>query len=46
MLAPLDELVAAMDELLDDFPAYRQADVRFHIGLAEATGERAARRRR
>ena len=23
---------------LDDFAAYRQADVRFHIGLAEATG--------
>jgi DNA-binding GntR family transcriptional regulator len=23
---------------LDDFPAYRHADVRFHVGLAEATG--------
>ena len=23
---------------LEDFAAYRQADVRFHIGLAEATG--------
>ena len=23
---------------LEDFGAYRQADVRFHIGLAEATG--------
>ena len=23
---------------LDDFPAYRQTDVRFHVGLAEATG--------
>ena len=23
---------------LDDFPAYRQADVRLHIGLAETTG--------
>jgi DNA-binding FadR family transcriptional regulator len=36
-LAPLDELVAAMDDLTEDFPGYRQADVRFHIGLAEAT---------
>ncbi len=27
-----------MDEVVDDFGAYRQADVRFHIGLAEATG--------
>lgn len=36
-LAPLDDLVAAMDELTEDFPGYRQADVRFHIGLAEAT---------
>ncbi|MEO8689215.1 MAG: FCD domain-containing protein [Solirubrobacteraceae bacterium] len=37
-LAPLDELVAAMEGLLGDFPAYRHADVLFHIGLAEATG--------
>jgi GntR family transcriptional repressor for pyruvate dehydrogenase complex len=36
-LAPLDELVAAMDGMIDDFPAFRQADVRFHIGLAETT---------
>jgi GntR family transcriptional repressor for pyruvate dehydrogenase complex len=36
-LDALDELVHALDELLDDFPAYRQADVRFHVGLAEAT---------
>lgn len=36
-LAPLDELVTAMDDMSDDFPGYRQADVRFHIGLAEAT---------
>ena len=43
MLEPLEELVDAMDGLLDDFPAFRQADVRFHIGLAETTGERAAR---
>jgi DNA-binding FadR family transcriptional regulator len=37
-LAPLEELVAIMDSSLDDFPAYRQADVRWHIGLAESTG--------
>jgi DNA-binding FadR family transcriptional regulator len=37
-LEPLDELVVAMDGRLEDFPAYRQADVRLHIGLAEATG--------
>jgi DNA-binding FadR family transcriptional regulator len=36
-LEPLDELVAAMDATLEDFPAFRQADVRWHIGLAEAT---------
>src|SRR3954454_4318144 len=35
MLAPLDDLIDAMDGLLADFPAFRQADVRFHIGLAE-----------
>jgi DNA-binding FadR family transcriptional regulator len=37
-LAPLDELVAAMDATLEDFVAFRQADVRWHIGLAEAAG--------
>ncbi len=37
-LAPLDECVAAMDAALEDFPTYRQADVRWHIGLAEAAG--------
>jgi GntR family transcriptional repressor for pyruvate dehydrogenase complex len=37
-LALLDELVVAMDDCLDDFPAYRAADVRFHVGLAETTG--------
>ena len=34
------ELVAEMDAALEDFPAYRQADVRWHIGLAETTGSR------
>jgi GntR family transcriptional regulator, transcriptional repressor for pyruvate dehydrogenase complex len=38
MLGPLEELIDAMDGLLGDFPAFRQADVRFHIGLAETTG--------
>ena len=37
-IPPLEALVSAMDRLLGDFPAYRQADVRFHVGLAEATG--------
>jgi DNA-binding GntR family transcriptional regulator len=27
-----------MEVRLDDFPAYRQSDVRFHVALAEATG--------
>jgi GntR family transcriptional regulator, transcriptional repressor for pyruvate dehydrogenase complex len=37
-LAPLDECVLAMDAALEDFPTFRQADVRWHIGLAEAAG--------
>jgi DNA-binding FadR family transcriptional regulator len=37
-LEPLEDLIEAMDELIGDFPAFRQADVRFHIGLAETTG--------
>ncbi|MDX6659607.1 MAG: hypothetical protein QOJ55_429 [Solirubrobacteraceae bacterium] len=37
-LQPLRELIEAMDARIEDFPAYRQDDVRFHIGLAEATG--------
>jgi GntR family transcriptional repressor for pyruvate dehydrogenase complex len=35
-LAPLDDLVAVMAATLEDFGAFRQADVRWHIGLAEA----------
>jgi GntR family transcriptional repressor for pyruvate dehydrogenase complex len=34
-------LIAAMDSAADDFVAYRLADVRFHVGLAEATGSTA-----
>jgi GntR family transcriptional regulator, transcriptional repressor for pyruvate dehydrogenase complex len=37
MLAALDELVVAIDGMLEDFPAYRQLDIRWHVGLAEAT---------
>ena len=37
-LVPLAALVTRMDDLLDRYDAYRQADVRFHIGLAEVTG--------
>jgi DNA-binding FadR family transcriptional regulator len=36
-LEALDELVATIDELFHDFAAYRQADIRWHVGLAEAT---------
>jgi DNA-binding FadR family transcriptional regulator len=35
-LAPLDELVATMEQNLEDFTVFRQADVRWHIGLAQA----------
>jgi DNA-binding FadR family transcriptional regulator len=37
LLDRLDELILALDGMLDDFPTYRQADVRWHVGLAEAT---------
>jgi DNA-binding FadR family transcriptional regulator len=37
-LEQLDALVAAMYVQLDDYPAYRQSDVLFHVGLAESTG--------
>ena len=40
-LAPLEDLIAVMQERLEDFPAYRHADVRFHVGLAETTGSAA-----
>jgi DNA-binding FadR family transcriptional regulator len=38
MLDTLDALTVALDGMLDDFGAYRQADVRLHVGLAELTG--------
>lgn len=37
-LLGLEQLVLALDDCIDDYPAYRQADVRFHVGLAESTG--------
>jgi DNA-binding FadR family transcriptional regulator len=37
-LSGLGELLNAMEVSLEDFGTYRQLDVRFHIGLAEATG--------
>jgi GntR family transcriptional repressor for pyruvate dehydrogenase complex len=37
LLDALDELVDALDGMLENFSAYRQADVRWHVGLAEAT---------
>jgi DNA-binding FadR family transcriptional regulator len=33
----LDEVAKALDEALEDFTAYRQADIRLHVGLAEVT---------
>jgi DNA-binding FadR family transcriptional regulator len=37
-LDALDEVAAALESALEDFAAYRQADIRLHVGLAEATG--------
>jgi GntR family transcriptional repressor for pyruvate dehydrogenase complex len=37
MVDALDQLVVAIDGMLDDFPAYRQVDIRLHVGLAELT---------
>jgi DNA-binding FadR family transcriptional regulator len=36
-VSSLGQLVTAMEGVADDFSTYRQLDVRFHIGLAEAT---------
>jgi GntR family transcriptional regulator, transcriptional repressor for pyruvate dehydrogenase complex len=38
MLDALEVLVGEMDHQLGDYSAYRQSDVRFHVGLAECTG--------
>lgn len=37
-LDPLDELVEQMAGPRSDFDPYRRADIRFHIGVAEASG--------
>jgi DNA-binding FadR family transcriptional regulator len=37
-LDQLDEVAAELEDSLEDFPAYRQGDIRLHIGLAEASG--------
>jgi DNA-binding FadR family transcriptional regulator len=34
----LDDVAASLEHALEDFAVYRQADVRLHVGLAEATG--------
>jgi len=36
-LEALDEVALALEDALEDFSAYRQADIRLHVGLAEAT---------
>jgi DNA-binding FadR family transcriptional regulator len=36
-LVTLDEVAASLEAMLEDFAAYRQADIRLHVGLAEAT---------
>jgi len=36
-LDALDVLVTTLEGTLEDFVAYRQADIRLHVGLAEAT---------
>jgi GntR family transcriptional repressor for pyruvate dehydrogenase complex len=35
-LDALDEVAATLEGTLEDFAAYRQADIRLHVGLAEA----------
>jgi len=37
-LEALERLACALDEMLEDFSAYRQTDVRLHVCLAQATG--------
>jgi GntR family transcriptional repressor for pyruvate dehydrogenase complex len=36
-LDALDDVAATLDRELENFTAYRQADIRLHVGLAEAT---------
>lgn len=37
-LDKLEHIALALEGMREDFDAYRQADVRLHVGLAEATG--------
>jgi DNA-binding FadR family transcriptional regulator len=37
-LADLTKVADQLDDMLEDFAGYRRADVRLHVGLAEATG--------
>ena len=37
-LRVLDDVAGALESALEDFVAYRQGDIRLHVGLAEATG--------
>jgi GntR family transcriptional regulator, transcriptional repressor for pyruvate dehydrogenase complex len=37
MLDALDDLVVVLDGMLEDFPSYRQVDIRLHVALAETT---------
>jgi DNA-binding FadR family transcriptional regulator len=37
-LDALQRLAATLEELLEDFPSYRQIDILLHVGLAETTG--------
>jgi DNA-binding FadR family transcriptional regulator len=37
-IGPLEDLVDLMERSTGDYPAFRRADVRFHIGLADAAG--------
>jgi GntR family transcriptional regulator, transcriptional repressor for pyruvate dehydrogenase complex len=36
-LDALDEVIAVLEGTLENFAAYRQADIRLHVGLAEST---------
>ncbi len=36
-LDALDEVALALEDAIEDFTSYRQADIRLHVGLAEAT---------
>jgi GntR family transcriptional regulator, transcriptional repressor for pyruvate dehydrogenase complex len=37
-LDALDDVARTLEAAIEDFAAYRQADIRLHVGLAEATG--------